>query len=50
VYDEQTEHARQPDSAQVSTISHSISGTGSLRETTRLQGQALLFAPKSTLH
>jgi len=34
-----TEHALQPDSAQDSTISPSISGTGSLRETTRLQGQ-----------
>jgi len=39
VHGEQTEHARQPDSAQDSTISPSISGTGSLRETTRLQGQ-----------
>ena len=34
-----TEHARQPNGAQDSTISPSISGTGSLRETTRLQGQ-----------
>jgi len=39
VHGEQTEHARQPNSAQDSTISPSISGTGSLRETTRLQGQ-----------
>ena len=38
------------DGAQDSTISPSISGTGVLRETTRLQGQALLFAPKSTLY
>jgi len=30
---------RQPDGAQDSTISPSVSGTGSLRETTRLQGQ-----------
>ena len=48
---EQTEHALQPDGAQDSTISPSVSGTGSLRKTTRLQGlQALLFAPKPTLH
>jgi len=40
VHGEQTEHARQPDGAQDSTISPSISGTDSLRETTRLQGQA----------
>jgi len=39
VYGERTEHARQPDGAQDSTISPSISDTGSLRETTRLQGQ-----------
>jgi len=39
VHGERTEHARQPDGAQDSTISPSISGTGSLRETTRLQGQ-----------
>jgi len=39
VHGEQTEHARQPDSAQDSTISPSISGTGFLRKTTRLQGQ-----------
>jgi len=36
---ERTERARQPDSAQDSTISPSISGTGSLREITSLQGQ-----------
>ena len=40
MHGEQTEHAWQPNSAQDSTISPSISGTGSLRETTRLQGQA----------
>jgi hypothetical protein len=40
VHGERTEHARQPDGAQDSTITPSISGTGSLRETTRLQGQA----------
>ena len=40
VHGERTEHARQPNGAQDSTISPSISGTGSLRETTRLQGQA----------
>ena len=34
-----TAHARQPDGAQDSTISPSISDTGSLRETTRFQGQ-----------
>ena len=39
MHGERTKHARQPDSAQDSTISPSISGTGSLRETTRLQGQ-----------
>jgi len=42
VHGERTEHARQPDGAQDSTISPNISGTGSLRETTRLQGQASL--------
>ena len=36
---ERTEHARQPDGTQDSTISPSVSGTGSLRETTRLQGR-----------
>ena len=40
VHGERTEHVRQPDGAQDSTITPSISGTGSLRETTRLQGQA----------
>jgi len=39
VHGEQTKHAWQPDGAQDSTISPSVSGTGSLRETTRLQGQ-----------
>jgi len=39
VHGKRTEHARQPDGAQDSTISPSISGTGSLRETTSLQGQ-----------
>jgi len=39
VHGERTEHARQPDGAQDSTISPSVSGTDSLRETTRLQGQ-----------
>ena len=39
MHGEWTEHARQPDGAQDSTISPSISDTGSLRETTRLQGQ-----------
>jgi len=39
VHGEQTVH-RQPDGAQDSTISPSISDTGFLRETTRLQGQA----------
>ena len=39
VHGERTEHAWQPDGAQDSTITPSISGTGSLRETTRLQGQ-----------
>ena len=38
MHGEQTEHARQPDSAQDSTISP----TGSLRETTRLQGHTSL--------
>ena len=37
---EQTKHVRQPDGPQDSTSSPRISGTGSLRETTRLQGQA----------
>jgi len=36
---ELTEHARQPDGAQDSTLSPSVSGTGSLHETTRPQGQ-----------
>ena len=40
MHGERTEHARQPDGAQDSTIPPSISCTGSLRETTRLQGQA----------
>ena len=40
MHGQRTEHARQPDSAQDSTIFPSISGTGSLRETTRLQGQS----------
>ena len=39
VHAERTEHARQPDGAQDSTISPSVSRTGSLRETTRLQVQ-----------
>ena len=39
MHGEQTEHAWQPDGAQASTISPNVSGTGSLRETTRLQGQ-----------
>ena len=39
VHGKRTEHAWQPDGAQDSTISLSVSGTGSLRETTRLQGQ-----------
>jgi len=52
VHGERNEHSRQPDGAQDSSISPIISGTGSLRETARLQGQAqaLLFAPNSTLH
>jgi len=40
VHGERTEHALQPNVEQDSTITPSISGTGSLRETTRLQGQA----------
>jgi len=39
VHGERTEHARQPDGAQDSTISPSVPDIGSLRETTRLQGQ-----------
>ena len=42
---ERTEHARQPDGAQDSSISSIISGTGSLRETTRHQGQATRHVP-----
>jgi len=40
VHGERTEHAWQPNGAQHSTITPSISGTGSLHETTRLEGQA----------
>jgi len=39
VHGKWTKHARQPDGAQDSTISPSVSDTGSLRETTRLQAQ-----------
>jgi len=44
VHGQQTELVMQPDSAQDSTISPSISGTGSLRETTRFQGQDKPFS------
>jgi len=39
VHGERTEHARQPDGAQDSSISPNFSDTGSLRKTTRLQGR-----------
>jgi len=45
VHGERTEHARQTDGAQDSTISPSVSGTGSLRETTRLQPEGQGTSP-----
>jgi len=44
------DHARQPDGAQDTTISPSISGTGSLRETNRLQGQAMSPSLRSKVY